>query len=69
MAKCLFLYFVLKSSQSIPSCFLALFEIGRSDLVDPLDKICTGDHKVFDNGALQYTIKYLNKSFPFLLSL
>ena len=59
-----FLYFVLKFSQSIPSCFLAAFEIGRSNLADLLASICIGDCKFFDNGVLWYTIKHLNKSFP-----
>ena len=53
--KCSFLYFVFKFSQSISSCFLAAFEIGRSDLADQLATICTGDCKVFDSGILQYT--------------
>ena len=67
--KCLFLYFVLKFSQSIPRCFLAAFQIGRSHLADLLVNICIGDCKVFDRGVLWYTIKHLNKSFPFSLAL
>ena len=50
--KCSFLYFVLKSSQSKPSCFLAAFEIGRFDLADMLASICIGKCKHFDNGVL-----------------
>ena len=64
-----FYTFFLKSSQSIPSCFLAPFDIGRSDLADLLDKICFGEHKLFESGVLQYTIKHLNTSFPSSLTL
>ena len=64
-----FLYFVLKFSQSIPSCFLAAFEIGKSDLADLLARIYIGDHIVFGSGVLWYTIKHLNKSFPSSLAL
>ena len=67
--KCSFLYLFLKSSQSSPSCFLAAFDMRRSDLADLFDKICIGDCKLVDNGVLQYTIKHLNKSLPSSLAL
>ena len=63
------LYFVLKSLQSIPSCILAAFEIGRSGLANLYEKICIGDSKVFDNRVLQYAIKNLNKSLTSSLAL
>ena len=66
---CSFLYFVLKFSQSKPSCFFAAFELERFDLVDLLASICIGEHKLFDSGVLQYTIRHLNKSFHSSLAL
>ena len=56
----------LKSSQSIPSCFLAAFDMGRSNLENLLDKVCISDHKLFDNRVLWYTIKHLSGPFPCL---
>ena len=67
--KCSFLYFVLKSLQSKPFCFLAAFDMGRFDLADLLVSICIGEHILFDNGVLQYTIRHLNKSFSSSLTL
>ena len=67
--KCSFLYFVLKSLQLKPCCFLAAFDMGRLDLADLFVSICIGECKLFDNGVLQYTIRHLAKVFSILIGL
>ena len=51
------------SSESNPSCFLAVLDIGKSDLTNLLCNICIRDYKLLVKGVLQQIIEHLNRSF------
>ena len=62
--KCSFLCLFLSNSESKPSCFLAAFDMRRSDLAVLLCKICIIDCKLLVKGVLWYIIKLLKGSLP-----